>query len=118
MLYQSIPFKHDHANHIADEYVRDEISTNSIESFWALMKRSYKGYHHFWTFRHTPPYLDALQGRLNNRHLSTLKHMQLVIERSDGKQMTYRELIGRSYQARLLGIWRKPPANDSSHPRG
>ena len=59
MLYQSIPFKHDHVNHVAGEYVRDEISTNSIVSFSALMKRSYKG---------LPPLLDlqtysAIPGR-------------------------------------------------------
>lgn len=34
---------HDSVNHGAKEYVRGEVYTNGIESFWAIIKRGYKG---------------------------------------------------------------------------
>ena len=39
-------FPHDTVNHKPEEYVRDRMHTNSIESFWSLLKRGITGSYH------------------------------------------------------------------------
>ena len=46
-IYSRLPFEHDSVNHSHKEWVRGNVHTNSIESFWALFKRSLHGtWHH------------------------------------------------------------------------
>ena len=52
-------------NHSMGEYSRDGITTNSIESFWALVKRTFVGTHHWWSIKHTQRYLDGCAFRQN-----------------------------------------------------
>ena len=58
-------YQHETVNHSLGEYVRGEVHTNGIESFWALVKRSIKG-----TYTHVSPtylqrYLDEITFREN-----------------------------------------------------
>ncbi len=46
-------------NHSVGEYVRGDVTTNGIESIWALVKRTYIGTHHWWSLKHTQRYLDG-----------------------------------------------------------
>ena len=43
-------------NHRLGEYVVGNVTTNSIESFWAIIKRSFKGTHHSWARKHVHRY--------------------------------------------------------------
>ncbi len=46
-IYNNLPFTHDSVNHSKKEWARGVVNTNSIESFWALFKRSLNGtWHH------------------------------------------------------------------------
>ena len=46
--YRKLPYPHEAVTHSVSEYVRGQSHTNGIESFWALLKRSYHGsFHHF-----------------------------------------------------------------------
>lgn len=54
-------------NHSMGEYSRDGVTTNSIESFWALVKRTFVGTHHWWSVKHTQRYLDGCAFRQNVR---------------------------------------------------
>ena len=38
--------------HNIGEYVRVAVSTNSIESFWAMFKRGHKGIYHWMSRKH------------------------------------------------------------------
>lgn len=49
------------------EYVRGEVHTNSIESFWALLKRGVIGTYHNVSAKYLPLYLNEFQFRFNNR---------------------------------------------------
>lgn len=44
-------------NHSAREYVRGKAHTNSVESFWALLKRGYHGVFHDLSQKHLDRYL-------------------------------------------------------------
>jgi transposase-like protein len=59
--------RHASVTHSRGEYVRGEIHTNSIESFWALLKRGIIGTYHNVSAKYLPPYLNEFQFRFNNR---------------------------------------------------
>jgi transposase-like protein len=49
------------------EYVSGNIHTNSIESYWALLKRGMIGQYHRVSGRYLPRYVDEFSWRWNNR---------------------------------------------------
>ena len=51
-------YDHESINHSNKEYVRGDIHTNTIEGFWAIMKRSIYGIHHFVTAKHLQRYIN------------------------------------------------------------
>jgi transposase-like protein len=60
-------YKHKRVNHSAGEYVRGEIHTANIDSFWALLKRGVIGTYHNVSKKYLPLYLAEFQFRFNNR---------------------------------------------------
>ena len=66
--------KHDQVNHRADEYVRYEngvcITTNSIEGFFATLKRGINGVYHHVGKQHLHRYLSEFDFRYNSRDMN------------------------------------------------
>jgi transposase-like protein len=58
---------HETVKHGRGEYVRGNIHTNSIESFWALLKRGIVGSYHNVSKKYLPFYLNEFSYRFNNR---------------------------------------------------
>ncbi len=65
-LNRGIP--HQAVNHGRGEYVRGNIHTNNIESFWALLKRGVVGTYHKVSKDYLPLYLNEFSFRHNHRH--------------------------------------------------
>jgi transposase-like protein len=63
----ALGYKHETVTHSAGEYVRGEIHTQSIDSFWALLKRGVIGTYHNVSKKYLPLYLAEFQFRFNNR---------------------------------------------------
>jgi transposase-like protein len=61
-------YRHDTVTHSAGEYVRGEIHTQNIDSFWALLKRGIIGTYHHVSKKYLPLYLNEFQFRFNNRN--------------------------------------------------
>ena len=61
-------FPHETVKHSAGEYVRGEVHTNSIESFWSLLKRGVMGTYHNVSTKYLPFYLNEFSFRFNNRN--------------------------------------------------
>jgi transposase-like protein len=59
--------RHETVNHAADEWVKGDVHTNSVESVWSLLKRSVVGTYHRISIKHLDAYLDELEHRFNNR---------------------------------------------------
>jgi hypothetical protein len=65
--YLGQAFPHETVDHKALEYVRGQVHTNNIESFWALLKRGIIGTYHNVSKKYLPLYLAEFQFRHNNR---------------------------------------------------
>lgn len=87
-------YNHETINHRQGEYVRGEVSTNSIESVWAIMKRGLHGVYHHASDKHLTRYLNEFTFRLNEGNVQrhTLDRLDSFISASAGKRITYREL--------------------------
>ena len=54
-------------NHKAEEWVRGDVHTNTVERVWSLLERSVVGSFHHVSVKHLDAYLDELEWRFNNR---------------------------------------------------
>ncbi len=84
---------HETVNHKVSEYVRDQAHTNGIESFWALLKRSYHGTYHHISPKHLHRYVAQFAGKHNVRNCDTIEQMISVVVGMIGKRLMYRDLI-------------------------
>jgi transposase-like protein len=60
-------YNHGAVNHSKGEYVCGAIHTNTIESFWSLLKRGIVGSYHKVSKEHLPAYVAEFEFRFNNR---------------------------------------------------
>jgi len=60
-------FNHAFVTHKADEYVRGKVHTQTIESFWSLLRRGIMGSYHQVSKTYLPLYLAEFSFRHNNR---------------------------------------------------
>ena len=61
-------YPHEIVNHSKKEYVRGNIHTNNIESFWSVLKRGVVGTFHQVSKDYLPLYLAEFSYRHNNRN--------------------------------------------------
>src|SRR5689334_14941004 len=84
--------KHDKVNHSAGEYVRREngvcITTNSVEGYFATLKRGINGVYHHVSKRHLHRYLSEFDFRYNARDIEDGERAELAIKGSAGKRLT------------------------------
>jgi transposase-like protein len=89
-------FTHKSVNHGASEFVRDNVTTNSIESFFAVFKRGVYGTFHHISPKHTHRYVDEFSFRLNEGNVKrhTTQRIDSFVDGTAGKRLTYKDLIG------------------------
>jgi transposase len=61
-------YQHHRVNHSQKVYVAGNASTNTIESFWSLVKRGISGVHHCVSDKYLQDYLNAYAFRWNHRN--------------------------------------------------
>ncbi len=92
VAYTHLP-NHESVKHSVGEYVRNQVHTNGIESFWATLKRAHKGTFHRLSPKHLHRYVDEFVGRHNMRNLDTLQQMSLIAKRMESAQLRYKDLV-------------------------
>jgi transposase-like protein len=87
--------KHDQVNHRAKEYVRYEngvcISTNSIEGYFATLKRGINGVYHHVGKQHLHRYLSEFDFRYNSRKQKDGDRTLLALNSVTGKRLMLRD---------------------------
>jgi len=79
----------------AAEYVRDGISTNQAESFFAQFKRSLDGTHHNVSKEHLQRYASEFEFRWNTSKMSDSQRVQFLVDGAIGKRLTYKPITAR-----------------------
>ena len=87
-------YSHSSVKHSVGEYVNGMAHTNGIESFWAMLKRGYKGTYHQMSAKHLSRYITEFAGRHNVRDLDTVAQMAALAKGLDGKRLRYTDLVG------------------------
>ena len=85
-------YEHKVVHHGKGQYVDGDAHTNGVESFWALVKRGFKGTYHKHTKKHMQRYVDEYVGRHNMTELGTMGQIVQTLEGLDGKHLSYEEL--------------------------
>ena len=87
-------YKHERIDHSAGEYVRDGVTTNGIESVWAVLKRGLHGVYHHASPKHIHRYVDEFTFRLNDGNVKrhTTERLASLVSASFGPRLTYRAL--------------------------
>jgi len=96
--YQGIAnsgYLHKTVNHGAKEYVRNTVTTNSVESVFAVMRRGLHGVYHHASAKHINRYVNEFTFRLSagsvERH--TMERIDSLVSVVTGRKITYKNLI-------------------------
>lgn len=84
-------YDHHSVNHSGGVYGVGDIYTNTIESFWAVLKRGLYGVYHKVSDKHLSRYLDEYSKRFNNRTLTRTENFNNLLTNSEGN-LLYRDL--------------------------
>lgn len=74
-------YEHEIIKHGKKEYVRGDIHSNRIESFWALFKRGYHGTYHSMSEEHLQRYVNEFAYRFNRRELERIDMFSDIVNR-------------------------------------
>jgi transposase-like protein len=96
MLYSNLGkgfASHETVNHAAGEYARGDVTTNSVEGFFGVLKRGLRGVYQCVSPNHLSRYVDEFAFRFNHRvalNINDVERAQLILEGIGGKRLTYR----------------------------
>ena len=82
--------RHESVNHSAEEYVRGDAHTNTIEGYFAIMKRGLTGVYQHVSSTHLKRYLGEFDFRYNTREVDDLTRTNAALKGIEGKRLTYR----------------------------
>ena len=79
-------------NHSRGEYVRGDVSTNWIESFWSLLKKGIGGIYHHVSKKYLALYCSEFDFRWNHRKVSDFECFENALRGVIGKRVDYASL--------------------------
>ena len=89
---------HESVNHSIGEYVRGNVHTNTIEGYFAIMKRGIIGTYHHVSPQHLKRYLAEFDFRYNERSglsVTDVERAEKAVKGVVGKRVTYQETTSR-----------------------
>ena len=84
--------RHEMVDHGADEYVRGDAHSNTVEGFFSVLKRGIYGTFHHVSEAHLHRYLSEFDFRYSNREklgVDDVKRAELALRGATGKRLTY-----------------------------
>jgi len=88
-------YKHETVNHDAKVFSAGTITTNGVESVWAVFKRGVFGVYHHISPKHTVRYIDETAFRLNEGSVvyPTMDRINSLAKVCFEHRITYQDLI-------------------------
>jgi len=86
---------HDTIEHKHYIYARGDVTTNTVEGFFSLLKRGIYGVYHNVSRKHLQRYLDEFEFRYNHRMIDDGARTVAAIKGSEGKRLMYREPVAQ-----------------------
>jgi ISXO2-like transposase domain len=86
---------HEVVNHSAKEYARGDVTTNTVESSFALLKRGLIGTFHSVSEQHLQRYATEFDFRWNTRQslgFNDTQRAAVALKNIGGKRLTYRRI--------------------------
>jgi transposase-like protein len=87
---------HGIVDHSAGEYVNGDAHTNTLEGWFALLKRGVTGTFHHVSEEHLDRYVDEFAFRYNRRDISDSERAFQAIKKIGGKRLMYKEPTKKS----------------------
>jgi transposase-like protein/Zn ribbon nucleic-acid-binding protein len=81
---------HETVNHHVREYARGDVTTNSAEGYFSLLKRGVIGTFHHVSKKHLPLYLAEFDHRYSNRKVTDGERTVNSLTKAQGKRLTYK----------------------------
>ena len=91
-VYNELLNPRESVDHHRHEWVRGDVHTNGIESFWTMFKRGYRGVYHYMSPKHLDRYVQEFAGRKDHRGKDTLQQLVDVAAAMVGKRLTWTRL--------------------------
>ncbi len=88
------PGGHNVIRHSLGKYVEGDVYTNTVESFFALLKRGVHGTFHHVSKKHLHRYCDEFSFRWNHRKVDDGMRTEAAIRAAEGKRLTYKPITG------------------------
>jgi transposase-like protein len=85
---------HHTVNHRSKEYVRGDVHSNTVEGFFAIVKRGLNGIYHSVSKEHLHRYMSEFEFRYNHRELEDGDRTVAAIKGAVGKRLRYKEPVG------------------------
>jgi transposase-like protein len=82
---------HDTVTHGYGEYVRGDAHTNTVEGYFANLKRGVNGIYHHVSRAHLDRYLAEFDFRYNARHTTDSERTVAALRQTEGKRLMYRD---------------------------
>lgn len=84
-------FRHHSVNHMAGEFAAGPVTTNGIESVWAVLKRGVYGVYHQISKKHLAKYINEFTFRLNEGNVKrhSLERLDSMVCAIVGKRLTF-----------------------------
>ncbi len=88
---------HASVNHGAEEYVRGDVTTNTVEGYFSIFKRGMKGVYQHASKKHLHRYVAEFAFRYSNRvanGVDDLSRAGVALNGVVGKRVLYRDSLG------------------------
>jgi transposase-like protein len=81
---------HETVHHAAKEYVRGDVTTNTVEGYFGIFKRGMRGNYQHCAEKNLHRYLAEYDFRYNTRDMTDSERAMLAVRSGEGKRLTYR----------------------------
>ena len=80
---------HESVNHLLHEYARGDVTTNTVEGFFSILKRGLIGTYHHVRRDHLNAYLHEFDFRYNTREITDTARTEIALAGITGKRLRY-----------------------------